>query len=207
MNAALAINPPDCERCNDKRKVWSRTAGKRIRCVACTKRTRMPQPGASNEIHRLLTDLDRRKLSDKEIKRVASTLSEHIKVTFADNSRPQDLPDHLATTDRILQRWAAAPTGVPSDNPDVYRDSRPPPLDPRTQEAVSDIVKAAQPGVRKFLIEWYCTPGISTKEMAHSRHMSRRQLSREWIDVLHVMRERFLSSPHVDLVSMVRMLP
>lgn len=156
-------------------------------------------------INQILVDQQRNNWSDKEIKRVVETLDDHLKGRFADNSRPRDLPEHLATTDRILQRWAAAPTGWPSDNPDVYRISRPVPLDDKTQEAVSDCVKAATPSVRKFVGEWYFH-GVP-KLMARARGFSNRQIYREWHDVLHVMRASFLASEHGDLAKLTRQLP
>lgn len=117
-----------------------------------------------------------------------------------------NLAPHLVGTDRILQRWAADSTGMPSDNPDVYAVARPPPLDPKTQMVVGDIVKAAPAGMRHFVADWY-RRGVPTPAMAEARQLSVRQLNREWEAVLVYMRQQFLLSAHADLTTLVRQLP
>jgi hypothetical protein len=147
-------------------------------------------------------------LAPPEVRRIAESVDRMLIDAVLNTMANIPLPGHLITTDRTLQRWAAAPTGVPAQNPDVYRESRPPPLDPRTQEAVSDVLKASSKGVQCFCADWYlCTAWLSQDEMARQRQMTRRQLVREWHDILFLLREQFLASPHTDLVNLIRQSP
>jgi hypothetical protein len=116
------------------------------------------------------------------------------------------LPNELVPTDRILQRMAAFGTGVPSENPDVYRESRPPPLDPATQMAAGDALQSCAPGTKAVIRDWYFTRKSIT-QIAKARHLSRRQLGREWRAHLQVVRFKFLASPHLDLVKLARFVP
>lgn len=203
MNAALRIPaPPECDHCGDRRAIEHATLGV-IRCPQCTDRPTPKDPA----IHAELAQHEREQLSAAEARRVVRALDRLICAANADAVPFPGTPRHLVITDGILQRWAAARTGLPSENPDLYHVSRPPELDPRTQEAVTDIVKAAPAGIRAFVFDWYRKHWLSQTEMAAERQMTRRQLGREREDVLVYMRNQFLNSPHPDLVKLARMAP
>ncbi len=123
-----------------------------------------------------------------------------------DDFKFPNLPTALVSTDRVLQRWGAEGSGLPSENPDNYRQSLPPPLDPKTYAEVSTLVKQSATRVRSFAYEWYCSP-LPVKLMADRRDISRRQLGRVRLDVLGALKDRFLISRHADLVALIRFIP
>ena len=208
MSAAVSIGPPDCPRCEERREVWNGFLKRMIRCPACTiarQRRDHVEIRATNE---RLASKDMQNFAPRELPQIVNRIDQFLIEAVINTSRAPGLPPHLVTTDRTLERWYAAPTGMPAENTDVYHHCRPPPLDPRTQEAVSDVLKAAPEGVRTFIGEWYgCTAWLSQDEMARKRGMSRRQLGREWLENLVILRGKFLASPHADLVKLVRALP
>lgn len=205
MNDSLTI---DCRHCNDLRVVPHVQLGP-IRCPVCTVRAKPRSPVAMEAVSRELATNERAHLSITETRRIAATITKLVAHAVLDAFKFPGLPQHLVTTDRTLQRFFAAPTGTPLPELmfDMYRESRPPPLDPKTQEAVADVLKALPRGMRKFVWDWYDSPGLSVNQMAKRRQMSRRQLERERLDVLVYLRTKFLESPHADLVSLVRVLP
>lgn len=203
MNDSLTI---DCRHCNDLRVVPHVQLGP-IRCPVCTVRAKPRDPEAMARANQEFTEHVRENLSGAEARRITRAIGKLLAHAVFDRFRFKGLPTHLISTDAILQRWAAAPTGLPAENSDVYAQSRPPPLDPRTQEAVSDIIRALPTGIRGFVFNWYKAPGISVNVMAERRKLSRRQLEREWLDCLVFTRTRFLESPHHDLVAITRVLP
>ena len=200
MSAALASRF-DCTHCFDLRVVNHEQLGL-IRCTQCTVRQPRKDPKAMRE----LTKHERTELSAAEQRRVIHAI-DAILARAAANTGNLKLPPHLVATDAILQRWAAAPTGSISDDPDLQHVSRPPPLDAKTQEAVSDIVKALLPGMRSFVIDWYCRHWKSIEQMFDERGMTRRQLGRLRENILVELRLRFLASPHTDLVRLARFEP
>lgn len=196
LTAELA-NPPVCERCDGARLIVSAWSKRKIRCPMCTRRKvkkRAPSKSLGAEI------------STPEAIRMGRILANICAQIEINRWKFPGLPSHLVGTDRVMQRWVAAPSGMASDNPDVYAKARPPPLDDRTQEKVSDIVKAAPSGVRAFIWDWYKI-GTPDSVMAEQRHMSIRQLKREWQDVLVFLRSQFAASEHADLTTLVRQLP
>jgi hypothetical protein len=197
MNAALSI--PACDHCADKRLVWNQWRERYIRCPRCT--TRPHRRRDAEQMATLLSGITAREAVRAERERMR-------RVVFAiiDTFKFPGLPNELVPTDRILQRWAAFGTGVPSDDPDAYRVSRPPPLDGPTQSAVNDVIKACAPGTAAFIRDWYLY-SASITQLAERRHLSRRQLGREWRANLQVVRFKFLGSPHQDLVKLARFVP
>jgi hypothetical protein len=136
-------------------------------------------------------------LSGVEARRMIRGIWQHVAQRIIDLQPMARIPKHLVTT---------VSTGEPSDNPDVYHESRLPELDPRTHAAVNDCIMALPVGARQFVWHWYRRKFPPT-EMARERHMSVRQLGREWQRILVMLRERFLAHPHADLVKLVRSLP
>lgn len=171
----------------------------------CTRR----RPDKSGKHLRALNESVKRELSTPERLRMARVLANICAQVEIDKWKFPGLPSHLVGADRIMQRWASAPTGSLSENPDVYFECKAPPLDDKTQEKVADILKVAKasiPGIWEFVLDWYCR-NVPTDVMAKNRHMSRRQLIREWQDVLVYLRQKFLMSAHADLTTLVRQLP
>jgi hypothetical protein len=201
MSAALA-EPHRCERCDNQRIIQSSWSKRRIRCPMCTRR-RPDRSGKhlkafTQSVKTTISGAEHRKMLRGVVRDIARTLIE--RVTFA------GVPKHLATTDGILKRWAAASSGMPADDPDLYAKSRPPPLDDRTQEAVSDIIRASSPGLRKLIRAWYRTE-VPTPILAKQWNLSPRQFIREWEACLVDLREKFRTSPHSDLAALVRQIP
>jgi hypothetical protein len=197
VNAELA-NPPTCERCDGKRVIKSAWSNRRIRCPMCTHR----KPDKSGKHLRTLTE----SLKTSESLKFTKELASKVAMSLVERFNFPNLPEHLVGTDRVLQRWAAASSGMPSDNPDLYFKARHPPLDDKTQEKVSDVVKASPQGMRTFIADWYRFD-VPTPVMAENRHMSVRSLNREWQNILVDLRARFLASDHPDLTTLIRQLP
>ena len=201
MSAALASRF-DCTNCFDLRVVNHDQLGL-IRCTHCTTRAPRRDPNVMRDLARH----ERTELSGAETRRVIHAIDAILTRAAVNAGHLPKLPKHLIATDAVLTRWAAARTGMPSENVDLYHVTRPPELDPKTQEAVSDIVKAVSAGVRAFVIDWYCRHWMSIEQMYEKRRMTRRQLGRERERVLVEMRQRFLASPHHDLVRLARFEP
>ncbi|HEU4627207.1 MAG TPA: hypothetical protein VFS52_20770, partial [Steroidobacteraceae bacterium] len=114
MNAPLRRRrPPSCEACDDLRVIESRKLG-RVRCPYCTVR----KPPRTD--WRPISAAERRRREQAELART---------VVVADFKFP-GVPTHLVSTDRVLLRWGAEGSGMPSEDPDAYRESLPVPLDP-----------------------------------------------------------------------------
>lgn len=162
----------------------------RVRCPYC--KVPVPTKAAMRE----LTAAERRRINQQQLSVTLVT----------DEFKFPNLPNHLVSTDRVMTRWGCEGSGLPSENPDVYRMSLPPPLDDRTHAEVSTLVKSSAERVRTFAYEWYCSP-LPVSLMADRRGMSRRQLGRMRVDVLGALKDRFLTSRHSDLVALVRFIP
>jgi hypothetical protein len=120
-----------------------------------------------------------------------------------DDFKFPDVPNHLLTTQRVLERWGYDGSGLESEYRDEFRVAKPPPLDPGTYTAVEQRINTAPDRVRRFVYDWYrsSNPGYVTEVR---RGMSRRQVGRMRIDILHAMKARFLTSGHGDLVALIR---
>lgn len=202
MSAVQKVYQTSCPKCQNGRMVYSRTLKRKVRCPACTYR----KPDRTGKHLRLLSETSKRELSGAEAQRISRAIASHVAQSLIDKLGIPRLPEHLVTTDRILQRWAAMPSGLPAENEDLYHITRPPQLDPRTHEAVGDVIKSLSAGARRFVFEWYAKDWPPTI-MAKDRYMSVRQLGREWLRVLVIIRDKFLASPHADLARLVRALP
>lgn len=197
MAAVLAT--PDCAHCDDKRQVWNQWRERYMRCPRCTVRPKRRRD--AKEFAELITGISAREAVHQERERMR-------RIVFAliDTFNFPGLPNELVPTDRILQRMAAFGTGVPSEDPDVYRESRPPPLDPVTQQAAKDALASCAPGTKVVIADWYFSRK-SIKQICARRHLSRWQLSREWRANLTVVRFKFLASPDITLVNIARFVP
>lgn len=188
-----------CTRCEGKRKVYNAALKRRIRCPRCTVRRRS-NPAAMREF----VAHDRKTISAPEQARMIERVERSLREAIDNTLRSQEVPEHLVTTHRVLQRWAAEGTGAPAENPDVYHESRPPPLPPDTYAVVESVIARAPRVLRSLTRAWYRTQA-STKQLADRRGMSVRSLGRRYEDCLVYARAGFLDSGHADLVAMIRM--
>ncbi|HZP86613.1 MAG TPA: hypothetical protein VFB54_07310 [Burkholderiales bacterium] len=127
-------------------------------------------------------------------------------------------PD-LFATERIMQRWGVGEgSGLPATNPDVYLIAQLPPLDDRTQEKVSDIVKGSPPSIRTFCEDVWAShipidvlrwgPYYSSRgDFRPGRYLSERDFYRERQSILRYLRHKFERCGHSDLVNLARALP
>jgi hypothetical protein len=148
-------------------------------------------------------------LTGTEARRIAQAqraIRAAVIVALRETRNPAMIADaKLRTIDRIMQRWAVGHgTGLPPEDEDKLR-TRPPPLDPGTQNVIDDIVKTAMDALRRFIGQWYRTE-VPCKVMAAERGMSIRSLYRKWEVVLEWLREMFLAAEHPDLTRMVLMV-
>lgn len=116
------------------------------------------------------------------------------------------IPTQLLTTHRVLERWGDDGSGLPSETPDAYRQAKAPPLDPSTYTEVERIINTSPHRVRSFVYDWWRSSN-PVHIAGTKRRISRRQLSRMRVDILHAMKARFLQSRHVDLVALIRFIP
>lgn len=222
MNAvAMAIASEDtCPHCGSTLLVPHPRLGV-IRCIRCTTREPAKDPDAfrqmrEREVRFQLTGAEKRRIERSAQRIIALTLSK-------DLLRLARVDREFVATDRVMQRWGREEgTGFAAANPDVYSEVQPPPLDPKTQEIVSDVVKSSPPGIRTFTDDWYSSH-IPVRVIAagdywrtYSRHVHEyrparalddRGVLREWHAVLRYLRFRFERSRHQDLIVLVRALP
>lgn len=161
-----------------------------VRCPYCTK----PKPSAAGV--KLLTANEKRR---KEQEALSST------VRVEDIKLPA-LPKGLISTDRVLARWGCDGTGMPSEDPDAYRESLPPPLDPATFTEVNRIVAGADKRPRRFVQDFYRSYNPADR-MARKWSASPRQIRRIRVEVLWEFKAMFLKSDHADLVALIRFIP
>lgn len=189
-----------CGKCGGALQVYSVTARRIVRCVRCTTVDLPYDP-------RALKDLARReKLRQQQLLRHKAAVAMIEAIATAHTRVFPKLPPELVTTDRVLDRWGAAPTGQPAENPDVYHVALPPPLDPRTQERVSDLVKLAGDRAREVTYQLYCR-GAPASWIGRQLGMSPRNFGRYWHDVLRDHKARFAASRYPDLISLVCVPP
>lgn len=198
-------------------RLGRKTAGI-IRCLTCT--TRLP-PYDRNTLKRHRVTAQIFELNAAEARRVKRATEMIIAITLAkDVERLSRIDPEFVGTDRVMRRWAVGGpgTGLPAENPDIYRQALPPPLDARTQEIVADVLRESPPGIRTFAIDWYASeiPIDVMRDKAYysrrglrrpGRHLSERSVYREWHSVLRYLRFKFERSRHHDLVTLIRSLP
>jgi hypothetical protein len=221
MNAVLAERPcaaeEPCARCNGMRVIESRHLRRTIRCPMCTTRSPRLDPGA---LRRLAAFDEQYRLNAAEARRVQRAQDRLIAVMLGlDALKHARIDPDLFSTQRVMQRWGAGEgSGLPAENPDVYLVARLPPLDDRTQEKVSDIVKAASPAISTFCVDIWSShiptavirggPYWSSRgERRPGRYLSERDFYRERQSILRYLRHKFERSGHPDLVNLVRALP
>jgi len=147
---------------------------------------------------------DRTHISRPEQERMLVRVEQNLAEGLTNTFDFKDIPPHLKTTDRILQRWAAEGTGEAAENPDVYQECRPPPLDPTTFAIVEGCVSTAPARLRSYTRARYRTQ-VPAESLAKNRRMSVRNLGRLWLDALNHLRAEFLDTEHADLVALVKM--
>jgi hypothetical protein len=118
-----------------------------------------------------------------------------------------NVPHHLITTSRILERWGSDGSGMPTENVDVFRQAKAPPLDPGTYTVVEQLVNAAPDRIRRFAYAWWRSPNPAHLATHGRRGVSRRNLGRTQVDALNYFRSRFLQSKYADLLALVNFLP
>lgn len=117
------------------------------------------------------------------------------------------VPEHLVTTNRVLERWGEDGSGLASDLVDNYRIAKAPPLDPGTYTVVEKIINAAPRRIRVFAYAWWRSSNPAYIATHGRAKPSRRQLGRIRIDALNLFKAAFLASKYADLVALVRFIP
>lgn len=113
------------------------------------------------------------------------------------------LDEELMPTHRVLQRWAAGSgTGLPIEEVDTQRASRPPPLDDATHIVVEGVIMRGNATCRMLIREWYRAP-TPTTTMAKNMGLSQAGLYMQWRAALHYYRSEFRATRHMDLVRML----
>jgi hypothetical protein len=164
----------------------------RVRCPDCVPARRRLLP--ARDLKAMLTASENRRVE----RAILSLTLNQEQFSFS------QIPFALLSTDRILLRWGSEGSGMPSENPDAYRDSLPVPLDPKTFAVVNDIVREAPKRVRFFVGTWYA--GSNPTYTLERRGFSRKGIARARTDCLHAMKARFQASHHADLVALVRFI-
>lgn len=191
VNAVLA-DVSRCGRCGDAGEVRSSTIGRMIPCPICSGAYGLPYNADAL-----------RRLARQERKRIRAQVGIVVLETIATETAAfRKLPPELITTDRVLDRWCSFGTGRPAENPDLYHQALPPPLDPETQLVVSDIVRGAPSRPRSVTYELY-SRGAPFSWVAKKYRMQPRTFGRYWHHVLRMHRENFLGSKYPDLVSLI----
>jgi hypothetical protein len=122
-----------------------------------------------------------------------------------DGARCAVCPPEFATTDRVMQRWAASiGSGLQSDKwQDVELKSKVPPLDDHTSIIVDQIVMGGPPKTKAFNLKWYCTNlpgGVIAKQL----NLTEATLLTAWHMSLLFMQHRFVKSGDKSLLAMLR---
>lgn len=193
MNTGTATQPPrrrpTCNRCGGSREIKTPKLGK-VRCPRCTTR-KLPR-----------TDWRPINAAEKR-RREKEALARSV---IPDQFRFPGVPNAYVTTDRVLMRWGCDGTGMPSEDPDAYRESLPPPLDPGTYVEVNRIVMNAPKRLRKFAIDYYRSYNPAHL-MKKNWNLSPRQIGRLRVDILGCYKALFLQSTYADLLTLIRFLP
>lgn len=114
------------------------------------------------------------------------------------------LPQELASTHRILERWATSSgEGLPSEMWDDRPKSRAPPLDDGTAMVVDRIICMAPPQTKKFIVLWYKTPQPISL-IARKLHIRAENTYKAWGVILYYMRWRFQESKYSDLLTLLK---
>lgn len=155
-----------------------------------------------------------RRLARTERKRLKAQVAVYVTRLF-DLSQLgfRDWPSHLVTTVRVLDRWGSYGTGMPAQNPDVYRQSLPVPLNDDTQAVVTACV-GPDPMARRpppcivparvrlvtYDIWWR---GAPASFVGQKIGMQPRSFGRYIEECVGMHRRSFLGSGHEDLVALI----
>jgi hypothetical protein len=114
------------------------------------------------------------------------------------------LPE-LATTDRVIQRWAVSVgTGLECDiDMEVPLRSRPPPLDDDTAIIVDQIIMKCPPKTQAVIVKWYRTD-LPNSVIAQQLRLSPSTLVTAWHLSLNFLQYRFVQTGHKGLLAMLR---
>lgn len=178
-----------CGRCGGSREIRNDRLGT-VRCPTCTTR-KLPR-----------TDWRPMNAAEKR-RREQEALARSVKI---EQFKFPGVPNAYITTDRVLMRWGCDGTGMPADDPETYRESLPPPLDPGTFVEVNRIVMNAPKRLRKFAIDYYRSYNPAHL-MKKNWKLSPRQIGRLRVDILAAYRDLFLQSTYPDLLTLIRFLP
>jgi hypothetical protein len=191
-----------CRTCGRER--YSRTLRKAITCLTCFPRELPYDPDAL------------RRLARRERKRIRAQVAVAVTAVLSEEQLGfRRWPPELITTVRVLDRWGSFGTGLPAQNPDVYRQSLPVPLDPDTQAVATQCIGPdpmargvvshpclVPPKVRFVTWEiWW--RGAPMSHVGKSIGMKPRSFGRYVEDCLALHRKAFLASRHADLVALI----
>jgi len=113
------------------------------------------------------------------------------------------IPRELLTTDRVMQRWAVGcGDGLPSDEWDDSRKSRPPALDDDTQVVIDRIVNKLPRRTNRVVIGWYLRP-LPTSALARELNMSPRSLEKSLHVSLNFLKWKFEGTNHLTLMRLL----
>jgi hypothetical protein len=122
-----------------------------------------------------------------------------LKSIMTGKQQPGTLPAELITTDRILERWAAdSGSGLPTDEWDDRRQSRPVPLDDDTWLVVDLCVRKAPDRSREFIVRWYKSP-LPTSVQAKKAGMAEMKYKQIHALTLHFMKHRLEEAGNATL--------
>jgi hypothetical protein len=211
------IEPPavlvPCTTCG--RELYQRTLGRALLACPTCKPSHLPyNPDALRRVARN----ERKRIKARVAVAVVRVLSEE-QLGF------RKWPADLITTVHVLDRWGAFGTGLPAQNPDIYRQSLPVPLDPDTQAVVTQCigpdpmarsqrshVPDALPTREQSITYDPCLRlvtydvwwrGAPTSHVGQKIGMERRTFGRYLEKCLRVHRSAFLRSGHADLVALI----
>lgn len=113
-------------------------------------------------------------------------------------------PDELATTNRILERWAVSVgTGTPTDRWQDEARSRPTPLDDPTAIVVDQIIMRSPKRSKALIFKWYRTD-LPSQAIARELRLSPNNLVVAWHVVLIHTQARFIESGYRPLLELLR---
>jgi len=216
MKKALATNfagrrigrVTHCEHCKDRRLVWSELLRKSIPCPQCRRKPRQDSSGL-----KLITAVEKRRMN----RLVQRAVQIEIAAAMGLGDRIRRADPFYATTDRIMQRWAAGNgSGLPKTDEDweaaatkaldadVFspEPSRPPTLDDATHVEVEHIVQRSPQAIQMFVRQWYCSD-VPCLVIAKQRGIRHEDVYVEWRAVLGHLKLQFETSGHRDLISLV----
>lgn len=196
-----------CVRCNGERRVHNEMLKKLIPCPQCRRYPRQDASGIQQ-----ITAAEKRRMNRLVAREVGLIMAE------AAGSRVLRMDPDLASTDRIMQRWATGHgSGLPKTDEDWDKavtkaldadvfspePARPPGLDDATQSVIDRIVRESPEAIKAFVRQWWQSD-VPCSVMAEQRAIRHEDIYNEWRAVMNHLRPRFLNSGHADLVALVK---